>query len=46
MLGAADKEARLAVERDPELSTPRGEAIRVALSLFGYADAAELARSG
>jgi ATP-dependent DNA helicase RecG len=46
MLGAADKEARLAVERDPDLKTPRGEAIRLVLSLFGYADAAELARSG
>ena len=46
MLGAADKEARLAVERDPDLKTSRGEAIRLVLSLFGYADAAELARSG
>jgi ATP-dependent DNA helicase RecG len=46
MLGAADKEARLAIERDPDLATPRGEAIRLVLKLFGYADAAELARSG
>lgn len=46
MLGAADKEARLAVERDPELASERGQAIRLALKLFGYADAAELARSG
>lgn len=46
MLGAADKEARLAVERDPDLKTPRGQAIRLVLSVFGYADAAELARSG
>ena len=46
MLGAADKEARLAVERDPELNSERGEAIRLALLLFGYEDAAELARSG
>jgi ATP-dependent DNA helicase RecG len=46
MLGAADKEARLAVERDPDLKSPRGEAVRLVLSLFGYADAAELARSG
>ncbi len=46
MLGAADKEARLAIERDPELKSPRGQAIRLVLSLFGYADAAELARSG
>jgi ATP-dependent DNA helicase RecG len=46
LLGAADKEARLAIERDPELKSPRGQAIRMALTLFGYADAAELARSG
>lgn len=46
MLGAADKEARLAVERDPELTGDRGQAIRLALALFGYAEAAELARSG
>ena len=46
MLGAADKEARLAVERDPELSSERGKAIHLALALFGYAEAAELARSG
>jgi ATP-dependent DNA helicase RecG len=46
LLGAADKEARLAIERDPELKSSRGQAIRMALTLFGYADAAELARSG
>jgi ATP-dependent DNA helicase RecG len=46
MLGAADQEARLAIERDSDLKTPRGLAIRLALSLFGYAEAAELARSG
>jgi ATP-dependent DNA helicase RecG len=46
MLGAADKEARLAVERDPTLTSERGEAIRLVLVLFGYTDAAELARSG
>lgn len=46
LLGPADKEARLAVERDPDLASPRGRAIRLVLRLFGYADAAELARSG
>jgi ATP-dependent DNA helicase RecG len=46
LLGGADKEARLAIERDPDLLSPRGRAIRLALRLFGYADAAELARSG
>jgi ATP-dependent DNA helicase RecG len=46
LLGPADKEARLAIERDPDLSRVRGRAIRLALALFGYAEAAELARSG
>jgi ATP-dependent DNA helicase RecG len=46
LLGAADKEARLAVERDPDLASDRGQAIRTALQVFGYSDAAELARSG
>ncbi len=46
LLGAADKEARLAIERDPELKSERGQAIRLALALFGYAESAELARSG
>ena len=46
MLGAADKEARLSIERDPDLKTPRGQAVRLVLNIFGYADAAELARSG
>jgi ATP-dependent DNA helicase RecG len=46
LLGAADQEARLAIERDPDLSTARGQAIRLALALFGYAEAGELARSG
>ncbi len=38
MMTAADKEARLAIERDPALTGERGEAIRLALSLFGYGD--------
>jgi ATP-dependent DNA helicase RecG len=46
LLGSADKEARLGIERDPELTGPRGNAIRMVLRLFGYAEAAELARSG
>jgi ATP-dependent DNA helicase RecG len=46
MLGRADKEARLAIERDGDLKTERGQAIRLALKLFGYEEAAELARSG
>ncbi|MES1198622.1 MAG: ATP-dependent DNA helicase RecG [Pseudomonadota bacterium] len=46
LLPVADKEARLAIERDPELTSERGQAIRLALALFGYEEAAELARSG
>ena len=46
LLGAADQEARLAIERDSDLQTSRGQAIRLALTLFGYTEAAELARSG
>jgi ATP-dependent DNA helicase RecG len=46
LLAVADKEARLAIERDPELTGERGAAIKLALELFGYAEAAELARSG
>ncbi|HWA00760.1 MAG TPA: ATP-dependent DNA helicase RecG [Caulobacterales bacterium] len=46
LLPVADKEARLAIERDPELKTERGHAVSLALELFGYAEAAELARSG
>ena len=46
MLEMADKEARLAIERDPTLQTARGQTIRTALALFGYEEAAELARSG
>jgi ATP-dependent DNA helicase RecG len=46
LLGAADKEARLAIERDPSLAGERGAALRTVLAVFGYAEAAELARSG
>ncbi|MGE0830658.1 MAG: ATP-dependent DNA helicase RecG [Hyphomonadaceae bacterium] len=46
MLPAADKEARLAIDRDPNLETERGKSIALALELFGYAEAAALARSG
>jgi len=46
MLMQADKEARLAIERDPQLAGPRGHAIALALRMFGYEEAAALARSG
>ncbi|MBI1249932.1 MAG: ATP-dependent DNA helicase RecG [Alphaproteobacteria bacterium] len=46
MLEAADKEARLAIDRDPTLETARGRAIALLLELFGHDEAAALARSG
>ena len=46
MLPVADREARLAVQRDPALETPRGRAIAYALKLFGVDDGAERTRSG
>ncbi|MBL8550405.1 MAG: ATP-dependent DNA helicase RecG [Hyphomonadaceae bacterium] len=46
LLGPADKEARLAIDRDPVLQTSRGRAIAMALTLFGYDEAALLKRSG
>jgi len=46
LLPLADKEARLAVDGDPELRGHRGAAIRAALALFDCADPEFLARSG
>jgi ATP-dependent DNA helicase RecG len=46
LLGPADQEARIAIDRDPLLQSPRGMAIRTALALFGCDEAGELARSG
>ncbi|MDX2232907.1 MAG: ATP-dependent DNA helicase RecG [Hyphomonadaceae bacterium] len=46
LLPVADREARLALQRDPDLETPRGRAISAALRLFGVEDAAGKARSG
>jgi len=46
LLPLADQEARMIIERDPDLASERGRAIALALALFGYAEAAELVRSG
>ena len=46
LLGAADLEARIAIDRDPNLETPRGKAITMVLTLFGYDEGAALGRSG
>jgi ATP-dependent DNA helicase RecG len=38
LLANADREARLAIDRDPDLSSPRGHAIAFGLALFGLAE--------
>lgn len=46
LLAAAQDDARLIVERDPELASERGAALRVLLYLFSRDAAARLIRSG
>jgi ATP-dependent DNA helicase RecG len=46
LLGAARDDARLIVERDPELVSPRGQALRVLLYLFERDAAVKLLRAG
>jgi ATP-dependent DNA helicase RecG len=46
LLPAARQDAKLALERDPELAGPRGEALRVLLYLFGKDESAKLIRAG
>ncbi|WP_096702850.1 ATP-dependent DNA helicase RecG [Magnetospirillum sp. 15-1] len=46
LLAAARDDARLILERDPELSSPRGEALRVLLYLFERDAAVRTLRSG
>ena len=46
LLGAARDDARLFVERDPELTSPRGKALRVLLYLFERDAAVKLLRAG
>lgn len=46
LLSAARDDARLVVERDPDLKTERGEALRALLYLFSRDDAVKLLRSG
>jgi ATP-dependent DNA helicase RecG len=45
-LGAARDDAALVLRRDPTLSTPRGEALRHLLYLFGKDEAIKLIRAG
>ncbi len=46
LMEIARDDARLVVENDPNLLTPRGEALRVLLYLFGRDDAIRLLRAG
>ena len=46
LLEAARDDARLILSRDPELQTPRGEALRLLLYLFGRDEAVRLLRAG
>ncbi|MEL6752339.1 MAG: hypothetical protein AAFO70_09685, partial [Pseudomonadota bacterium] len=46
LMETARDDARLLLETDPELETPRGEAVRALLYLFGKDDAVRLLRAG
>jgi ATP-dependent DNA helicase RecG len=46
LLAAARDDARLIVQRDPDLKSPRGEALRVLLYLFGRDEAVKYLRTG
>ncbi|WP_374830279.1 ATP-dependent DNA helicase RecG [Paenochrobactrum pullorum] len=46
LLEIARKDARLVLEKDPELTTPRGEALRTLLYLFSRDEAIRLLRAG
>ena len=46
LLAAARDDARLIVQRDPELAAPRGEALRTLLYLFEQDAAIKTLRSG
>ena len=46
LVAVARDDARLALERDPELTSPRGEALRTLLYLFDCDEAVRLFRSG
>lgn len=46
MLETARDDARLLLSRDPELQSPRGQAIRILLYLFGRDEAVRLLRAG
>jgi len=46
LLAAARDDARLVLARDPELTSERGQALRILLYLFGKDEAVRLLRAG
>jgi ATP-dependent DNA helicase RecG len=46
LIGIAHDDARLILERDPDLSSPRGEALRLLLYLFRRDEAVQFLRAG
>jgi len=46
LIGVAHNDARLILDRDPELATPRGEALRLLLYLFRRDEAVQFLRAG
>jgi ATP-dependent DNA helicase RecG len=46
LVAAAHDDSRLVLERDPELSSPRGTALRLLLYLFGRDEAVQYLRAG
>ena len=42
----ANRDAEVLLERDPTLATPRGQAVRLLLALFGKAEAMMTLRAG
>ena len=46
LLGVAHDDARLILARDPDLKSPRGEALRILLYLFGRDEAVRYLRTG
>ena len=45
-MAVAHDDSRLILERDPELSSPRGEALRILLYLFRRDEAVQYLRAG
>ena len=46
LIHMANRDAEVLLERDPTLATPRGQAVRLLLALFGKAEAMMTLRAG